>query len=70
MAVQLDLTDEEATLLWCRFVRARDGLRKALKKQNLGDAGYYFGWLDAELTKLKEATPANLAPDGNETDKP
>lgn len=50
-------------------------MQEALDNQNLGKAGYYWGWIDAELTDLYEATPIDeLFPDGpptgNETDKP
>lgn len=48
---------KEADTLYAEIVRARNGLRYALKGEKLADAGYYFGWLDKCLTRLGQAMP-------------
>ena len=70
MAVKLDLSDDEARFIWCRLVRARKVMLKALDEHNLGMVGYAYGFFDSELSKLAAAAPEDVVPTGNETDKP
>ena len=83
MSVELDLTDEQATFLWCRMQRGRDGMAGVLEAHRTGAItdksqlhaalaaiDYYFGALDCDLQTLARAAPEELRPDGNESDKP
>ncbi len=70
MAVELDLTEEEATVIWCEGAIA---IKKAERALAAGDdrlATYYFGWLASAANQVAKAAPEELRPDGSETDKP
>lgn len=51
---------EDARELYARLVRSRDGLRQAIADDEPGNIGYFFGWLDADLTTLAALMPATL----------
>lgn len=80
MAVKLDMSDDEARLIWCQLQMARDGMHRVLTDPELSDeskSGYvlreaskFFQWIDVNLTKLAAAAPDDVRPTGNETDKP
>ena len=70
MAVELDLTEDKARLIWCRLARSRKLMIKGIKDQNMATMGTAWGWLDATLTELAASAPSSVEPTGNETDKP
>ena len=70
MAVRVNFSDEEARLLWCRGARAIAGFKKASSEGNAAAMGYYGGWMASVMQSIVEASPEELRPDGNETDKP
>ncbi len=55
--VTLNMAPEAADHVFANIVRARDGLRQAVREETLGDVGYFLGWLDHELTTLGDAVP-------------
>lgn len=58
--VTLTLNASEAEVLYVQMLRARDGLRNAIRANNGGDIGYFFGWLDACMTKLADNCPQSV----------
>ena len=79
MAVELELTDKQATLIWCRLQRGRDNIHAVLERmgkgnitpdQAVGIISYNIGFMDADLTWLASSAPSRVKPDGNESDKP
>lgn len=70
MAVELDMTDERATIVWCRGARAIKGFRKAVDDHHPLRMARYGAYMEAMLSEIAEAAPQELAPTGNETDKP
>lgn len=60
--VVLDLDEDKARQLYRRIVNSRDAVARALCQENLGEAGFYMGWLDACLTELAAACPSRIKP--------
>jgi hypothetical protein len=59
-SITLTISEQDASELLTTALRSRNGLRKALEEGNLGDAGYFFGWLDVCLTRLGQAIPHDI----------
>ena len=55
---------------WCQFANARAGQKQAAADQNHDAAVYYGAALGAYVDVLGLALPAELKPDGSETNKP
>lgn len=70
MSVKLEFTDEQATLVWCRGGRASKGFKEAVEKNDKASMIYYGTAMYMVLAQVADAAPSELAPDGNETDKP
>ena len=58
--VTLTLRQFEAEKLYVEMIRARNGLRESIRKGHIGDAGYFFGWLDACMTKMADNCPQRV----------
>ena len=58
--IEFNITQEEANKLYARLVQARNGLRKAIDDNNIGNIGFFFGWLDADLTKVVQSLPDSI----------
>lgn len=56
----LDLNPYEAERLFAELVRARNGVRNAIRANNIADIGFFFGWLDASLTKVADSCPQSV----------
>ena len=68
--VEMDV--ERARDRYCRMIRARSQLRKAILKQNPTEMAFAFGWMDDILDELAAALPPEVTDGitGNESDKP
>lgn len=53
--ITLNMDIDRATKLYARMVRARNGIRMALESGDMGSLGFYFGWLDADLTEAADS---------------
>lgn len=58
--VTLDMTFAEAVELYQQILKSRDGLRMSLEDGSSALTGFFFGWLDAGLTKLAAAVPPEI----------
>jgi hypothetical protein len=75
--VELNLTHEEARLMWCQGIRARKIGKKAIEEQNIAKLAESWAWFDMFLITISQAAPeeAGQNPDGTpltgiETSKP
>lgn len=83
--IELDLSENEARLMWCRLIRARKIAKQAMDDENPCSLAYAFSWYDQAFDTISKsiASGISLGPnglpinpatgdeiDGNETNKP
>lgn len=70
MAIKIDISDKQATLIWCRGARACKGFSLAAQAGDKSAMNYYGTAMYMVLAQMADLAPEELRPDGNETDKP
>ena len=71
MSVQLDMSLEEAQLMWCQIAAARKKyILPGMQREDLLMVGFGLGWIDARLDDLSRVAPPEARPTGNESQKP
>lgn len=67
--IELDLTDERATYIWCVLRNAVANGTQATKDQNFAELARTFGWVDAMLDEIQGSISNLRPPTGSETGK-
>ena len=83
--ITLNLTEDQARLIWCQLIRARKIAVAGINQQNIAALAEGFAWFDSSFDKIAKSVsggmnlgahglPINPATgqeiDGNETNKP
>lgn len=83
--ITLDLSEDQARLMWCRLIRARRIATSGIKDGNIAQVAVGFAWFDEAFDTIAKSVsggitlgphglPINPATgneiDGNETNKP
>ena len=68
--IELDLSPDDATRMWCQFARARKITLDGIASGDAMSIGFGIGWTDCLLDQLSRTVDPELAPTGSETQKP
>lgn len=64
--VELDLTEDQARLMWCQGIRARELGKKGIRKENIALLAESWAWFDQILNTITMSVSAGitLGPNG------
>lgn len=58
--IELDLSQEQATLIWCRMIRARKIAKEGLATGNIALLAEGFAWYDEALDTISRSVVGGL----------